>query len=326
MIEQNKIYNADCLEIARQLPDGCVNLLIADPPYFEVKGAFDFVWPNFEAYLSDVEKWAAEFSRILSPTGTLFWYGHALKIAYAQVIFDRHLTLLNSLVWEKTECQTKRADPEQSRRFAPVTERILMYSKEKDTTGLSSIMDNPDCFQSIKAYMRAQRKMVMQAKGFTKQSEFDEWINEITETRSIASRHYFADSQFCIATPEIWAKMQATGFFQREYEDLRREYEDLRRPFNNETILTDVLKFSQETHITRNYEHDTKKPETMTRSLILTCSRKNDLIFVPFAGSGTECAMAAREGRRFIGCEIDPKHHKTASDRTEKAVQVQTLF
>lgn len=31
-----------------------------DPPYFEVKGAFDFVWNSFEDYLKDVEKWAIE--------------------------------------------------------------------------------------------------------------------------------------------------------------------------------------------------------------------------------------------------------------------------
>jgi DNA modification methylase len=42
------------------LPDKCANLIIADPPYFEVKGAFDFVWNSFEDYLKDVEKWAIE--------------------------------------------------------------------------------------------------------------------------------------------------------------------------------------------------------------------------------------------------------------------------
>ena len=26
------------------LPNKCANLIIADPPYFEVKGEFDFVW------------------------------------------------------------------------------------------------------------------------------------------------------------------------------------------------------------------------------------------------------------------------------------------
>lgn len=35
MIEQyiNKIINADCLDILRQLPDKCVDLLLTDPPY-----------------------------------------------------------------------------------------------------------------------------------------------------------------------------------------------------------------------------------------------------------------------------------------------------
>ena len=29
------------------LPDGCADLIVADPPYFEVKGDFDFQWPTF---------------------------------------------------------------------------------------------------------------------------------------------------------------------------------------------------------------------------------------------------------------------------------------
>ena len=35
MIEQyiNQIINADCLDILRQLPDKCVDLLLTDPPY-----------------------------------------------------------------------------------------------------------------------------------------------------------------------------------------------------------------------------------------------------------------------------------------------------
>lgn len=29
----NQIINADCLDILRQLPDKCVDLLLTDPPY-----------------------------------------------------------------------------------------------------------------------------------------------------------------------------------------------------------------------------------------------------------------------------------------------------
>lgn len=33
MIEANKIYNADCLDILKQLPDKCIDLVLTDPPY-----------------------------------------------------------------------------------------------------------------------------------------------------------------------------------------------------------------------------------------------------------------------------------------------------
>ena len=54
----NKIHNIDWMK--NELPDKSVQLIIADPPYFEVKGEFDFVWKSFDEYLIDVEKWAIE--------------------------------------------------------------------------------------------------------------------------------------------------------------------------------------------------------------------------------------------------------------------------
>ena len=60
-MELNKIYNTDWLN--NELPDKSVHLIIADPPYFETKGDFDFIWETFEGYLKDVEKWAIECKR-----------------------------------------------------------------------------------------------------------------------------------------------------------------------------------------------------------------------------------------------------------------------
>jgi site-specific DNA-methyltransferase (adenine-specific) len=96
----NKIHLGDWT--TNQLEDKSVQLIIADPPYFEVKGEFDFVWNSFDDYLNDVEKWAIECKRVLADNGTLFWYGDAKKIAYAQIIFDKYFNLLNNIVWENT--------------------------------------------------------------------------------------------------------------------------------------------------------------------------------------------------------------------------------
>jgi len=64
----------------------------------------------------------------------------------------------------------------------------------------------------------------------------------------------------------------------------------------------------------------------LSRLLILTSSKKNDLVLVPFAGSGTECAMAAKEGRNTIGFEITPKHAEMSNKRLQNILRQPSLF
>ena len=123
----NTINNMDFMQ--NDLPDKCAQLIIADPPYFEVRGAFDFVWSSFKEYLHNVELWAKECHRILADNGTLFWYGSARKIAYTQVILDKHMDLINSLVWDKGSFMGLE-ESEDLRSFAPCSERLLMYGNE----------------------------------------------------------------------------------------------------------------------------------------------------------------------------------------------------
>jgi DNA modification methylase len=111
---------------------------------------------------------------------------------------------------------------------------------------------------------------------------------------------------------------------RKEYDELRKEYDELRRPFNNYLHLGDVIRLPN--YETNKFKHDTIKPEKLTRALIQTCSRKGDLILVPFAGSGTECAMAAKEGREFIGFDIEPKYVEMANARCSEHLKQTSLF
>ena len=307
------------------LPAKSTSLIIADPPYFKVKGDFDFIYSSFDEYLEFMEEQARLYKRILADNGTLFVYGHAKKIAYIQVIFDKYFNLENNITVHIFDRQTNKGI-ESFRCFAPVTERLLMYSNEINKTGLQEIHDSPDCFRDIKEYMRTERDNLMAAKGLTTISQFNDFINSWTNTSSVVSHHYFADSQYSFPTKEIYQRMQETGFWSREYETLRQEYETLRRPFNNTFKLTDVMRFSQEANKTKNYAHDTVKPEKLSLSLILTCSKQGDLVVVPFAGSGTECAMAAKENRRFIGFDTEYKYTEMANKRVQNATAQRTLF
>ena len=111
---------------------------------------------------------------------------------------------------------------------------------------------------------------------------------------------------------------------RKEYEDLRKEYEDLRRPFCNIFNHGEIIKIPN--FETSKYNHPTIKPEKLASALILTCSRENDTICVPFAGSGTECAMSIKHKRNFIAFDIDPNHVETATKRVRHHLSNPTLF
>ena len=313
-----RVHHSDWLNNC--LPDKSVQLIIADPPYFEVKGSFDFVWKSFEEYLIDVEKWAIECKRLLADNGTLFWYGHAKKIAYAQIIFDKYFNLENNIAIEFNR-QTKKG-VELFRCFAPVSERLLMYSNETIMTGLEAIKLDINNFQTLRQYFKELQGFI--GLGLKK-------INETLGHRKAEHGFYHSSTQWDLPIIETYNELihhfkidKWEGF--KEYETLRQEYETLRRPFNNFKKLFDIMSFDQEAHITGKYDHDTCKPETLTRALILTCSRKNDLVLVPFAGSGTEVAMAIKEGRQAIGFDVEEKYCQMSNDRINKILSAPELF
>jgi DNA modification methylase len=324
---ENKVYHMNFLD--NTLPDKCANLIIADPPYFEVKGAFDFVWEDQKAYLKDVHKWATECKRLLADNGTLFWYGHAKNIAYTQVICDELFNLINNLVWNKGSFMGLE-ESEGLRSFAPCTERILMYARKEENKAFD------DLYHST--VRRAIEPTHEYLNSLISRDELAEKLLLDGNCKNIASAKQNANNilKQTSAKPQFITKHQYDLIegdkkpyeeLRAEYEELRAEYEELRRPFQNAFKLQEVLNFpNEQTKTGAKYDHETVKPETLTRALILTCSRKNDLVVVPFAGSGTECAMSAKEGRRFIGYDIEEKHVKTSNNRCREHLMQTQLF
>ena len=331
-MELNKIYHDDWLN--NTLPDKSVQLIIADPPYFEVKGNFDFIWKSFNEYLQDVERWVIECKRLLSDNGTLFWYGNSKKIAYSQIILDKYFNLENSLVWRKKDSiQYQYYSPDLARTFNTHNERLLMYSNESDGMDLAELnysyqlgKKHTEIMEPLISYMIEE----MEKAGYNCAK-----INEATKSK-MASHWFSRTSQWALPTKEWYIKLQELFNYEylrkdyeelrKDYEELRKDYEELRRFFYNPNKYEEVLEFSQEGHITGKYEHDTCKPETMTRALILTCSRPNNLVFVPFAGSGTEVAMAIKEGRNSIGFDIESKYVAMANKRINIIKSQPNLF
>ena len=331
------IYNLDFLK--NGLPDHCADLIIADPPYYRVKGDFDQVWNTFSDYLEDVGKWAEECARLLSYNGTLVWFGSHRNIAYSQIILDRHFHLLNNcIVDKKNSIQKKFASPDNQRSFFSNDERFLVYessSEDKDESlgGKAKNFYNTrlgllksQCVKPVIDYLNAERERA----GFTVKQ-----INEALGTH-MASHWFTYKSQFELPRLEWYERLHEDlrkdyedlrkdyEDLRKDYEDLRKDYEDLRRPFRMEGRQSDIFSFTVDSGISSRLGHPTVKDIKLIRLLVRCLSREGQLVVEPFAGSGTGCLAAAEYGRRYIGYEIDGKYWKIGNERLRN-VQMRIL-
>jgi modification methylase len=113
----DQIMRGDCIESMRALPDACVDMVFADPPYnlqlggdlFRPEGgrvdAVDNDWDKFDSnavYDAFSTAWMAEARRILKPNGTLWVIGSYHNIfRVGSVLQDQGFWILNDIIWRK---------------------------------------------------------------------------------------------------------------------------------------------------------------------------------------------------------------------------------
>lgn len=68
-----------------------------------------------------------------------------------------------------------------------------------------------------------------------------------------------------------------------------------------------------------NTQHPTQKPEKLLAKIILASSRKGDVVFDPFLGSGTTSVVAQKLGRTHCGVELDKTYCLVAQKRLKQA-------
>ena len=65
----------------------------------------------------------------------------------------------------------------------------------------------------------------------------------------------------------------------------------------------------------KEFEHPAMFPEELARRVLLLFSFRGDIVLDPFAGVGTTCVAAQRNGRHFIGIDIAPEYCVAAQRR-----------
>ncbi|MEM5807479.1 MAG: site-specific DNA-methyltransferase [Candidatus Aenigmatarchaeota archaeon] len=149
MIEINKVYNADALDILRQIPDNSIDLILTDPPFMisqEIKifrggnskfkgkdidldfGAWDKQWKSMNDYLEWCKLWLKEAVRVLKDYRHLVFFYDIRKISYVvDYLESLNMKYRGNLLWIKSN-PTPQA---RKVKFQRAVEYALWFTKSK---------------------------------------------------------------------------------------------------------------------------------------------------------------------------------------------------
>jgi modification methylase len=118
MLKLDLVIEGDCIARMNALPEGCVDLIFADPPYnLQLKGdlhrpdqskvdAVDDHWDQFDSF-ADYDRftreWLAAARRVLKDTGSIWVIGSYHNIfRVGSALQDLGFWILNDVIWRKS--------------------------------------------------------------------------------------------------------------------------------------------------------------------------------------------------------------------------------
>ncbi|WP_226568179.1 DNA-methyltransferase [Bacillus stratosphericus] len=319
-LELNRIYQRDCIEGMRMLPDNSVDLVVIDPPYNIGK---DNRWDKFSRaeYHSFMVAVFQECNRVLKDNGSFYWFHNDMKqIRELMDLIDSDTNLIfkQFITWNKINPSFKNYGYVQQRLsvasmrnyYNGFTEYCLYYTTQADTGLEGRTTQNPISKYLKEEFERAEVTRKEIASLFPSRTGgltgcVSNWLkgdNVITEDQYLKIRNYLEGE-----------------YLRKEYKDLHAEYEDYRATFNVANVKEDLRANSNVWLYppAKKQGHITPKPIELVENIIKHSSNEGDVVLDCFMGSGTTAVASIRLDRNFIGFERESEYIEIANQRLE---------
>jgi len=227
MLELNKIYNMDCLEGMKLIPDNCIDLIITSPPYnlgkqhhtgnnrFKSYNEYDDNMPE-KLYQQWQVEVLNECYRILKDDGSM-WYNHknriknGIQITPYEWILKSKFLVKQEVVWQNGSQNFDKI------RLYPMTERVYWLAKSPKTKMFNAI-NHHDLFT------RSEWQPV-KTKGAFKRAYPEKMVEDIIscfENANVICDPYSGSGTTCTVAKRMGK--QYIGFeLSKEYCDLSEE-------------------------------------------------------------------------------------------------------
>lgn len=293
--------------LADSLPEGSVQLLWLDPPYFRVVDEpWDRAWKTEAEYLTWLRGVVRCAARLLAPNGSVYLWASTTMGARVECIAARRLRVLNAIVWAKNLAKLppgdpraaalRVRDPDQSRVWVSFAERVIFA--ESQSPPVSPVAAR---ILALREGASLSRDALAIAIGRTV-------AGDPTRGTGLVNRW---EEGACVPTPEDWCRLLAACGDTRsdverlgEREGLIGRLDATRRPFVAPKAFSDVWTYAPPPPDPAR--HICEKPVDMLTDIVTASSRPGDLVCDLFGGSFRMAEVALRLGRRYVGCDIDP--------------------
>jgi len=302
---ENRIAVGDCIDLMRSWPAASVDLIFADPPY-NIGYNYDKYDDkrDDDDYVAWTRDWIDACTRLLKPTGSMYIligdeYAAEARLHLKELERRRKLVFRNWIIWHYTfgqNCKVK-FNRSHAHLFYCVGPRLFEQPLKVKAAG-----DTPQPFTFNRpAIAVASARQTTYADARANPSgklPDDVWYLRPQEAIADAPNHLPGNGD--------------NGLFH-EGGDEAAEAPWLFDPDGDTWYLSRLCGTFKE----RLGWHPCQLPEALLERIIKLSSNEGDVVFDPFAGSGTTLAVAARLGRRWLGCEMSDDYAKLATERVE---------
>ena len=282
------LENKDCLEFLKTLDDNSVDLILNDPPYFEiVKNSWDNQWNSEQEYLDWCREWTKECVRVLKPDRMLGIWGTTKTDTFLRYKLDilnenKELEYRNWIIWSYDWGGRPRNN------FSRKHEDLLIYSKGKKWLfNADDILEE----RAVKTNMALQRKINLLKK-------------------KIEGKEYNEKDE------KSWKTYSFDKLRVEEYSTKLQELLNKNAKFEKGKIPTDVWQKNNHT-TSKEYVkwHPTQKPLALLERLIKAYTNEGDTVLDIFSGSGSTMIACNNTNRFFVGCELNKEYYEKSLER-----------
>ena len=303
------LWQGECLELMKNIPDGSVDSVLTDRPSRTMAGEKRSARLREHNRVDDCRKWDfaldekvifQELCRIVRQNGKIALFSqepYTSKLILAGV---PRIQFIQRLAWKKNVAGNFLCSSQNCMQYI---EDICLFRKDcNDYNGKHPLRDY---------FLSEKQKSGLSNKDFA-----------VILGNGMASHYFTTKIQFACPTEENYKKLQTTGFFTLPFEEIKRIDEEYKNMFPSvfnrlgANSKSNVFEYAKDS----DGYHPTQKPVALLEDLIQTYSNEGDTVLDFTMGSGSTGVACVNTNRRFIGIELDNGYFNIAKKRIEDAV------